>query len=225
MPIEENHHTRNIQAEIGELTRQIVVRQLHDGLTQTVSALAMRINYARRLITDDPQAAGEELEKVENLTRAATKEIRHIIFLLRPEGQEDFELNSELDSLAEKMGELFDIEISMAFNEDLVIQLPGDVQNVIFRIVEEMIDSARLLNEQMLEISLSLAQSDLAQLNLEAGKESDFMVNAFQEMDLNNIQSYASLIGGSVILGKDNNLVQVLFPVMKMKGLGMLSSE
>lgn len=220
MPIEENHQTLNIQDEIGEITRQKVVRQLHDGLTQTVSALAMRINYARRLISDDPQAAGEELEKVENLTRAATKEIRHIIFLLRPDGQEDFELISDLDSLAEKMGELFDLEISMDFNEDFVNQLPEDVQNVIFRIVEEMIDSARLLNEQMLVISLSLAQSDLAQLNLEIGKESDVMVNVFQEMYLNNIQSYASLIGGSVILAKDDNLVQVLFPVMKNEGVG-----
>lgn len=220
MPIEENHQTLNIQDEIGEIKRQIVIRQLHDGLTQTVSALAMRINYARRLISDDPQAAGEELEKVENLTRAATKEIRHIIFLLRPDGQEDFELISDLDSLAEKMGELFDLEISMDFNEDFVNQLPEDVQNVIFRIVEEMIDSARLLNEQMLVISLSLAQSDLAQLNLEIGKESDVMVNVFQEMYLNNIQSYASLIGGSVILAKDDNLVQVLFPVMKNEGVG-----
>ena len=139
---------------------------------------------------------------------------------MRPEGQEDFDLISELDSLAEKMGELFDLEIGMASNEDLVNQLPADVQNVIFRIVEEMIDSARQLNERMLVISLSLAQSDLAQLNLEAGKESDVMVNAFQEMDLNNIQSYASLIGGSVILGKDNNLVQVRFPVVKNEGVG-----
>ena len=47
-----------------------------------------------------------QLKKVEDLTRAAAKEIRHIIFLLRPEGQGDLELISELDSLANKMGEL-----------------------------------------------------------------------------------------------------------------------
>ena len=39
-------------------------------------------------------------------------------------------------------------------------------------------------------------------------------------MDFNNIQSYASLVGGSVILGKDGNFVQVLFPVMKNKVAG-----
>ena len=66
MITEDNHRTADLQKEIGELNRQKVVRQLHDGLTQTVSALAMRINYARRLIAVDPDAAGEELEKVED---------------------------------------------------------------------------------------------------------------------------------------------------------------
>jgi signal transduction histidine kinase len=220
MMTEENYQAPNIQDEIGELTRQKVVRQLHDGLTQTVSALAMRINYARRLMTADPKAAGEELEKVEDLTRAATKEIRHIIFLLRPERQGDFELISELESLAEKMGELFELEIEVDFNEVIVNQLPEDVQDVIFRIVEELIDSARKVNEKMLFLSLSLTQSDLAQLKLEYGIEGDIRVNSFQGMDLNNIQSYASLVGGSVILGKDGNFVQVLFPVMKNKVAG-----
>ncbi len=220
MTIEENHQSPDIQDEIGELTRQKVVRQLHDGLTQTVSALAMRINYARRLMTADPKAAGEELEKVEDLTRAATKEIRHIIFLLRPEGQGDFEIISELESLAEKMGDLFELEIEMDFNEVLVNQLPKEIQNVIYRIVEELIDSARKHNEKMLFLSLSLTQSDLAQIKLEEGIEGDVSVNSFQGMDLNNIQSYASLIGGSVILGKDGNLVQVLFPVMKKEAAG-----
>jgi signal transduction histidine kinase len=220
MTIEENHQSPDIQDEIGELTRQKVVRQLHDGLTQTVSALAMRINYARRLMTADPKAAGEELEKVEDLTRAATKEIRHIIFLLRPEGQEDFEIISELESLAEKMGDLFELEIEMDFNEVLVNQLPKEIQNVIYRIVEELIDSAREHNGKMLFLSLSLTQSGLAQIKLEEGIEGDVRVNSFQGMDLNNIQSYASLIGGSVILGKDGNLVQVLFPVMKKEAAG-----
>ena len=41
------------------------------------------------------------------------------------------------------MGELFELEIEVDFNEVIVNQLPEDVQDVIFRIVEELIDSAR----------------------------------------------------------------------------------
>jgi signal transduction histidine kinase len=209
---EENHRAPNFQDEIGELTRQKVVRQLHDGLTQTVSALAMRINYARRLMTTDPEAAGEELEKVEGLTRAATKEIRYIIYMLRPAGQDDSGLISEMDALANKMSELFNLEIDMDFNDDHINQLDKDVQAVIYQIVEELIDGARKINLKRLIFSLSLTKGDFAQLNLGNGNRGEGQTISFQDMDLNIIQSYASLIDGSVILVEERNQIQVLFP-------------
>ena len=78
MSNEDNNQVPDIPKEIDYLTRQKVVRQLHDGLTQTVSALAMRINFTRRIMATDPEAASAELEKVEDLTREATKEIRRL---------------------------------------------------------------------------------------------------------------------------------------------------
>jgi len=44
----------------------------------------MRVNYIRRLIERQPQQALEELWKVEELARRTTKEIRHMLFTLRP---------------------------------------------------------------------------------------------------------------------------------------------
>lgn len=210
----DEHQSPDLSVEIGELTRQKVVRQLHDGLTQTVSALAMRINYARRLITSDPAAAGEELEKVENLTRAATKEIRHIIFLMRPANQESAGLHSELLLLAEKMGELFDLDLELVVDETLAAHLPEEIQAVVFGIVEELIDSVRKLEIiGHLLLRLSQAKNDIAQLNLEYQADGASQEISFQDMDLNDIQAYASLIDGSVIVSSDGSLVQILFPL------------
>jgi signal transduction histidine kinase len=221
MITEDYQRTADFQKEIGELNRQKVVRQLHDGLTQTVSALAMRINYARRLIAADADAAGEELDKVEDLARAATKEIRHIIYLMRPENQETTDLISELKSLASKMGELFDQDIEVEVEDALADQLPQDVQDVVFGIAEELLDAIRRLDKRnRLLLSLSLAENDLAQLNLKSLIEGDSERYSFSELDLNNIQSYADLIGGSVIVGKESNQVQVLFPVTMTKAAG-----
>ncbi len=64
-----------------------------------------------------------------------------------------------------------------------------------------------------LVLSLNLANSDLAQLKFQDGIEGERKGGSFQGLDLSNIQSYASLIDGSVIIGKDENLVQILFPV------------
>ena len=55
--------------ELQDVTHQKLIRELHDGLSQTVSALAMRVNFARRMLDSDREAAIQELVKVEDLAR------------------------------------------------------------------------------------------------------------------------------------------------------------
>src|SRR5207245_2206803 len=52
--------------EIEEDARKKLARDLHDGPTQGVAAIAMRVNYIRRMIVTKPQMADEELQKVED---------------------------------------------------------------------------------------------------------------------------------------------------------------
>jgi signal transduction histidine kinase len=214
MTKEQQKSKQSIHDEIGELTRQKVVRQLHDGLTQTVSALAMRINYARRMMPTDPEVAAEELEKVEDLTRAATKEIRHIIFLLRPESQREQDLKSNLESLTEKMGDLFNLDIEMDIRDDLVNRLSPDVQDVVYGLIEELIDNIRKHQVQAkVLLKLDLLKRDFAQLFFTDRTEGILVDNTFDVIDINLLQIYADLIDGSVIVDKEAKLVQVLFPI------------
>ena len=204
-----------IPSEIEHLTRQKVVRELHDGLTQTVSALAMRINFARRLIATDPDAASDELEKVEGLTREATKEIRHIIFLLRPMEQGSFELPSAFEALADKMHSLFNIEISLDIEQDLANQLTLIDQLVIYSMVEEAVDSARKRNwSSHLSVILNKPGRQLVQITIE--DRADFagqIEKPFQGQELESIQNYASLVDGSVVVESDGMLIRILFPL------------
>ena len=214
MTKEQQKSKQSIHDEIGELTRQKVVRQLHDGLTQTVSALAMRINYARRMMPTDPEIAAEELEKVEDLTRAATKEIRHIIFLLRPEIQREQDLKSNLESLTEKMGDLFNLDIDMDINDDLVNRLSPDIQDVVYGLIEELIDNIRKHQVQAkVFLKLDLPKSDFVQLFFTDRTEGILVDNTFDVIDINLLQTYADLMDGSVIVDKEAKLVQVLFPI------------
>jgi len=64
--------------------RHWLARELHDGPTQTISALAMRLNYARLLVQREPDKASEELLDLEKMARRATREIRTTLFKLRP---------------------------------------------------------------------------------------------------------------------------------------------
>ncbi len=65
-----------------------LAHRLHDGPTQAAAAIAMRVNFARRLMETNPQAALEELDKLEDLARETTREIRKIAKVLHAESIE-----------------------------------------------------------------------------------------------------------------------------------------
>lgn len=129
--------------EIQEEARKKLARDLHDGPTQSVAALAMRANFARRLIERDVKAAAEELFKIEDLARKATKEIRHMLFTLRPLVLESQGLVPALQSMAEKMRETFNQEVTISADPEVVSKLEMGKQGVIFYIAEEAVNNAR----------------------------------------------------------------------------------
>ena len=67
-------------------SRQKLARELHDGPTQTISAIAMRLNFAR-MMTEKNQPRQEiagEIQQIEDLARKTTEEVRTMLFTLRP---------------------------------------------------------------------------------------------------------------------------------------------
>ena len=129
--------------EIEEDARKKLARDLHDGPTQSVAAIAMRINYTRNLLQKDPARAPEELEKIEELARNTTKEIRQMLFTLRPLVLETQGLKAALETLVQK---LHDTEPTLAVHlelDELVEKLDKNAQGMIFYIVEEAVGNAR----------------------------------------------------------------------------------
>jgi signal transduction histidine kinase len=129
--------------DIQEEARKKMARDLHDGPTQSVSAIAMRVNFARRLLDRDPKAASEELYKIEDLARRTTKEIRHMLFTLRPLVLESQGLVAALESMAEKMNETYDQNVIIQADPHLAQELEAGKQAVIFYIAEEAVNNAR----------------------------------------------------------------------------------
>jgi signal transduction histidine kinase len=129
--------------EIQEETRKKLARDLHDGPTQSVAAVAMRVNFARRLVERDPKAAADELFKIEELARKTTKEIRHMLFTLRPLVLESQGLEAALQAMSEKMHETYDQKLLVSVDPKIIPRLESSKQAVIFFIVEEAVNNAR----------------------------------------------------------------------------------
>ena len=58
--------------------RAQLASELHDGPTQGVAAVTMRLNYVRKLLERRPENAMDELYAIEDMARRTTKEIRHM---------------------------------------------------------------------------------------------------------------------------------------------------
>lgn len=134
---------RNRMMEIQDEGRKKLARDLHDGPTQSISAIAMRINFARRLMERDQKSASEELFKIEDLARRTTKEIRHMLFTLRPLVLESQGLAAAFKSMAEKMQETYSQEVIVQVDERAVEAMEAGKQGVVFYIADEAVTNAR----------------------------------------------------------------------------------
>jgi signal transduction histidine kinase len=134
---------RDRMIEVQEEARKKLARDLHDGPTQSVSAIAMRINLVQRMITRDPRGAREELNRIEDLARRTTKEIRHMLFTLRPLVLESQGLAAALKSMAEKIKETYSQDVQVQVDESLLENVEMGKQSVIFYLAEEAVNNAR----------------------------------------------------------------------------------
>jgi signal transduction histidine kinase len=134
---------RERMIEYQEVARNKLARDLHDGPTQSVSAIAMRINLANRMLPNDPDGVSDELVRIEDLARRTTKEIRHMLFTLRPLVLESQGLVAALKSIAEKTKETFSQSVLIKVDEKVLESIEMGKQGVIFYIVEEAVNNAR----------------------------------------------------------------------------------
>ena len=128
--------------EIEEQARSKLARDLHDGPTQAVSAIAMRLNYARLLMGRDPAKVRSELFSLENLARRTTRDIRSLLFTLRPLVLETQGLKVALEKLVQEFTEAHGLHVELEL-ADLEGQLDMNTQTVAWYVTEECLTNAR----------------------------------------------------------------------------------
>jgi signal transduction histidine kinase len=154
--------------EVQEETRKKLARDLHDGPTQSVAAIAMRVNLARRMMKKDAKGTEEELVKIEELAHRTTKEVRHMLFTLRPLILESQGLTAALEAMAEKMRETFGQNVIINVDEKVLEDMEMGKQGVIFYIIEEATNNARKhANAPHIWVRLRAFEKEIALLEIE----------------------------------------------------------
>jgi signal transduction histidine kinase len=214
---------KNRMMEVQEESRKKLARDLHDGPTQSISAIAMRINFARRLLDRDPKSASEELYKIEDLARRTTKEIRHMLFTLRPLILESQGLIAALESMAEKMAETYDQKVLVQVDPRLEELLEIGKQTVVFYIVEEGVNNARKhAKAEHIWIRLKMIQEGISQLEIEddgVGFDTSAVEMTYENrgsLGMINLKERTELISGALRIDSSigrGTLIRVLIPL------------
>jgi signal transduction histidine kinase len=191
-----------------------LARALHDGPTQTVAAIPMQISRARHLLNKDITAAGEALYQTEELARRTSKQLRHMLFTLRPLVLESEGLIAALNSMAEKTKETFGQNVIIQCDEGLVQELDMNAQTVIFTIAEEAVNNARKhAQAEHIWVKVTRLQPDLAFLEIEDDGKG-FLVDDV----MGNYDDRGSL--GMLNMRERAELVQGVFHVKSIPGEG-----
>lgn len=186
-----------------EEARHKLARELHDGPTQDVAAIAMRLNFARLLVDRDLARARVELERLEDLAHRTVKEIRSMLFALRPVVLETEGLLAALNMYAKNLEENDSLPVTIDAEryEDC---LDLEAQGVVFAILDEAMNNARK-HAQASHIWLRLAVEDdlfLAEVK-DNGKGFDLEnvesgYGSRGSLGIINLKERAELVGGTI---------------------------
>jgi signal transduction histidine kinase len=135
-----HEHDRLISVEVDE--RKRLARNLHDGPTQIVAAVIMRLQFIRKLLTRKPEMVDDELVEVGTLAEQAMRQLRTMLFELRPVILETQGLIPALEAYARRLTETEQFEVHLKA-QDGVPRLRKEAEAAIFAVVQEAIGNAK----------------------------------------------------------------------------------
>ncbi len=130
-----------------EEVRRELGRDLHDGPAQVISGIAMRIGIIKRLLANEPKKVLPELDELEKVVLNTAKDIRTMMFGLRPLMLETKGLIPTLEAYVEKLqSERWQthLEVEGFMQPDgSYYRLSHNAENTFFIIIQEAINNIR----------------------------------------------------------------------------------
>jgi two-component system sensor histidine kinase UhpB len=140
-----------------EEERLRIARDLHDGIGQRLTAVAMQ---AER-VADDPQGAGQTaLLEIPDAIRESIEAVRRISRELRPEALDDLGLANALLTLCRRMARQSGVRVQPELDlADGMPDLPSETELVIYRVAQEALTNA-IRHAEATHITLSLRAAE-----------------------------------------------------------------
>jgi len=195
-----------------EEVQKKLARDLHDGPTQLVAGMLMRLDFIKKALTRDPSLVEKEIEQLIELGQRASHQMRTLLFELRPLVLETQGLVPALETFLtrrQKEGAgttLHSVEVRTERGDNWLTRRDTKYEAAVFAIVQEAINNA-LKHAQAENIWVRLAeqagelmvmvQDDGVGLDT-AAVESNYEQRG--SLGMVNMRERAELVGGHLTL-------------------------
>ncbi len=133
-----------IQAQ--EEERKRIAAEIHDTIAQSLVSIHTRVQTCLSLLTKAPDKLGPQLEDLKKVVADNVKEVRQIIFNLRPSSLDDLGLIPSLENYIKRFEKEQGIFVEFLINKrDLII--PPTVETAVFRIIQEALTNVKKHSE------------------------------------------------------------------------------
>jgi signal transduction histidine kinase len=143
-------------ALVDERTR--LARDLHDAVSQKLFSLRLTAEAAAQLIASDPDAAADQIARVQQLAREASTQLRAVVGELRPPELTEDGLAAAFAKHVEVLRHAHGLAIELVAAG--LGPLPNDVEEVALRVGQEALHNA-IRHADATKIEVHLARADL----------------------------------------------------------------
>ncbi|MYL65413.1 sensor histidine kinase [Bacillus hwajinpoensis] len=195
--------------------RQRLARDLHDAVSQQLFALNMMSSASIKMMDRDIETAKSQMVDVADLASKAQVEMRALLLHLRPihlsEDTLCVGIRKLVDELEKKSGVTFHLTL------DELPELPGGIEENLFRIVQESLGNAlRHAEASVIRITVKLKKKQFLLHIKDNGKGFEMNENKKGAYGLDSMQERSDEIGGQFRVSSrpdEGTLVEVRVPL------------
>jgi len=203
-----------------EKERKRIARELHDGLGQSLSAIAFNIRSTLERVGDKVKTGFESLEAIMPIIQQSMEEVRRIGMNLRPALLDDLGLLPTIGWFIREYQKTYPSIRVEKQTEIEETQVPDPLKAVIYRILQEAMNNvAKHSKANLVSISLMRKRDDRIELAIEDNGIGFDMKSIKKGLGLGSMRERAELSGGSFdnesVRGK-GTVIRASWPIGKL---------
>jgi PAS domain S-box-containing protein len=206
--------------EISQREQRRIGQDLHDGLGQLLTGVALQSKLLAKQLDGESTGAGERAARITKLVNQAIEQTRNMAHLLNPVLQEARGLMAALGGLAVSIHKQLEMDCRFRCPRPVLIH-DGSVAEHVYRIAQEAVNNAlKHAHARRIVIRLSVSKSSARLTVKDDGRGLSLSHHHHHGMGLHLMRHRAQTIGGSLEVrreGRGGTCVDCVFPLHSVK--------